>query len=121
MRIAAAAVAREAGQASAETVGVLPVVVLVAALLWQLALAGHAAWMCANAARVAARAQAVGRDGKSAARSALPRSLERDLSVEQTRGGAVRVRVRIPLIVPRVRGPVTISASAALPQGGPAS
>jgi pilus assembly protein CpaE len=108
----------EAGQASVELVGVLPLVLLVVAISWQLALAGHAAWLCANAARVAARAETVGRDPKVAARSALPRSLERDLSVEKTGSGAVRVRVRIPLILRRWRSPVTVGASAALPQPG---
>lgn len=104
------------GQASAEMVAVLPLVVLVAAIVWQLALAGHAAWMSAHAARAAARAEAVGGDGEAAARSALPDSLERGLRVEGAAGGGVRVRVRIPLLGGRWRGPVEVSASAALPQ-----
>ena len=99
-------------------VAVLPLVVLVGAIVWQLALAGQAAWLCANAARVAARAEAVGGDRDRAARSALPESLERGLRVEAAGSGAVRVRVRIPLIARRWRGPLTVSASAALPQGG---
>jgi hypothetical protein len=98
-------------------VAVVPLVVLVGAVAWQLALAGQAVWLCANAARVAARAEAVGDDRERAARSALPRSFERGLRVESARRGAVRVRVRIPLIVHRWRGPVMVSASAALPQG----
>jgi pilus assembly protein CpaE len=110
--------AAEAGQASAELIGVLPFVVLVTAIGWQLALAGHSVWMCANAARVAARAEAVGRDPAAAARSALPRSYERGLSVERTEGGAVRVRLHVPLILRRWRSPVTVGASAALPQPG---
>jgi hypothetical protein len=100
-------------------VATLPLVVLVGAIVWQLALAGHAAWMCAHAARVAARAEAVGADGEEAARSALPGSLERGLSVEHASGGAVRVEVRIPLIARSWRGPVTVTATAALPQGAP--
>ncbi|HEX8647462.1 MAG TPA: TadE/TadG family type IV pilus assembly protein [Thermoleophilaceae bacterium] len=104
------------GQASVETVAALPLVLLVGAIVWQLALAGHTAWLCAHAARAAARAEAVGGDGEQAARSALPGSLERGLRVE-TGGGGVRVHVRVPLIARRWRGPVAISASAALPQG----
>lgn len=100
-------------------VAVLPLVLLVAAIAWQLALAGQSVWLSAHAARAAARAEAVGGDGEAAARSALPRSFERDLRVETDTEGAVRVRVRIPLIASRWRGPVTIRASAALPQGGP--
>jgi pilus assembly protein CpaE len=97
-------------------VAVLPLVVLVAAIAWQLALAGYSLWACANAARVAARAEAVGGDEEAAARSALPDSLERGLRVESTRGGSVRVELRLPLILPWT-SPVTVSASAALPQG----
>ncbi|MEX2253090.1 MAG: TadE/TadG family type IV pilus assembly protein, partial [Thermoleophilaceae bacterium] len=58
----------ETGQASVELLGAIPAVLLVGALVWQLALAGHALWLCANAARAGARAEAVGRSGKWAAR-----------------------------------------------------
>jgi hypothetical protein len=44
------------GQASVEMVAALPFVLLVGLVAWQLALAGHTAWLTANAARVAARA-----------------------------------------------------------------
>lgn len=107
----------QAGQASVEAVGVVPAVLLALAVAWQLALAGHAAWACANAARVAARAQLVGEDPRAAARSALPRHLERGLRVVATgRGGRnpVRVTVRIPLLLPGVRSPVSVGASALL-------
>ena len=104
----------ERGQASVETVAVLPALLLVGALLWQLALTGHAAWACANAARVAARAEVVGRDGTRAARSALPSRLERGLQVSRDDGGRVRVRVRVPLILARWRSPIAVAASARL-------
>jgi hypothetical protein len=91
---------------------------LIAALVWQLALAGQTAWLCANAARAAARAEAVGRDGPAAARSTLPRSLERGLKVEDTSGGAVRVRMRVPLLVRAWQSPVTVAATARLSEGG---
>jgi hypothetical protein len=105
---------RERGQASAELLGVLPAVLLVAALVWQLALAGQAAWLCANAARAAARAEAVGQDGPAAARSALPRSMEHGLRVERLSGGAVRVRLRVPLLLRNWQSPVTVAATARL-------
>ena len=90
----------ERGQASVELVAMVPFVLLVGAVVWQLALAGHAAWAGANAARVAARAEAVGRDGERAARSALPglsrarahasaRALGRD-ACRRARAGLVR-------------------------------
>ena len=104
----------EDGQASVELVAVLPVVLLIGAVLWQLAITGHAAWMCAHAARAAARAEAVGRDGRAAARSVLPKALERGLRVRRREGGGVRVSVRIPLLLRRWRSPATVSATAAL-------
>jgi len=67
----------ERGQASVELVAALPLVLVAGALAWQLALAGHALWLCAHAARAAARADSVGRSARAAARSALPGSLER--------------------------------------------
>jgi type II secretory pathway component PulK len=89
----------ERGQASVELVAVLPCVLLVAAVVWQLVLVGHTAWLTAQAARAGARADAVGRDAEAAARSTLPRSLERGLEVDRVGTGGVRVSVRIPLLV----------------------
>jgi hypothetical protein len=111
------------GQASVDAVASLPLLLLAGLVAWQLALAGDTVWMCAQAARVAARAVAVGRDPTVAARSALPRSLERGLSVDRRGHGAVRVRLRVPLLVRRIRTPVRVAATAALapparPTGG---
>jgi hypothetical protein len=107
----------QSGQASVELVAALPLAVLVGLIAWQLALTGNTAWLCANAARVAARAQAVGRDPKKAARSALPRGLEPGLRVRKRRAGGVRVSVRVPVLSRRWRAPVRVGASASL--GGP--
>jgi len=109
----------ELGQASVELVAVVPFVLLCAAIAWQLALAGQTTWLCANAARVAARAQAVGRDARAAARSALPEPFRRGLEVSHTRGDAVRVRVQMPFLLKTWRTPIRVSASAGLPRGGP--
>ena len=87
---------------------------LVGAVVWQLALAGHTAWVCAHAARAAARADVVGRDVRAAARSAVPKGLEPGLRVERRRSGGVRVRVRVPLLLHRWRSPATLSATASL-------
>ena len=63
----------ESGQASVETVAIVPLVVLAAAVAWQLVLTGHTLWLAAGAARAAARAELVGENPARAARSA-PRS-----------------------------------------------
>jgi hypothetical protein len=109
---------RDDGQAAVEFVALLPCALALLVALWQLALAGHAAWACANAARVAARADAVGRDAEAAARSALPRRLERGLEVRTADAGRVNVSVRVPLVVPWRRSPVTVGASARLEEAG---
>src|SRR5947208_16456962 len=110
---------RQTGQATVELVATVPFVLLAAAIAWQLALAGQTAWLCANAARVAARAEAVGRDARVAALSALPKPFRHGLEVSRPSGGrTVRVRIRIPLPVRRWASPVTVSASAGLPRGG---
>jgi hypothetical protein len=102
-----------------ELLGTVPAVLLVAALVWQLVLAGQALWLCANAARAAARAEAVGRDGGAAARRALPVSLARGLKVDRPGGGdAIRVRLHVPLLVRAWQSPVTVGATARLSAGG---
>jgi pilus assembly protein CpaE len=102
------------GQASIELVAALPFVLLVAAIVWQLALAGQTAWLTANAARAGARAEVVGRDPEVAARSALPGSLERGLEVERRGAGGVRVSVRIPLLLRAWKAPVRVAAVSSL-------
>jgi hypothetical protein len=107
----------ESGQASVETVAIVPLVLLAAAVAWQLVLTGHTLWLCANAARAAARADLVGESPTRAARSALPRSLERELSVTRLHNGAIRVRLRLPLLAHAWRAPVTVAAVASLGGG----
>ncbi len=104
----------EDGQASVELVAAVPFALLIGLVAWQLVLAGNTAWLCANAARVAARAEAVGRDPARAARSALPRRLEGGMEVERRKSGGISVRVRVPLMLRHWRSPVTIGASASL-------
>lgn len=105
---------RERGQASIELVAVLPFMLLLGAVVWQFALAGHAAWLAANAARAGARAEAVGRDQSAAARSALPGSLEQGLEVDRLPAGGVRVSVRVPIMVRAWSMPVPVSAVSSL-------
>ena len=97
---------------------VLPFVFVVGAVAWQLALAGHTAWQCAQAARAAARAEVVGQDGESAARSVLPEHLERGLEVEAREEGGARVTVLIPMLTHRWSSDIPVSATASLGPSG---
>jgi hypothetical protein len=102
------------GQASVELIATLPAVLLVGLLVWQFAVAGHAAWAAANAARVAARAAAVQGDAERAARSALPAGLERGLRVRRSDDGTVEVGVRVPLVIRAWGSVATVHARARL-------
>ena len=97
-----------------ELLCVLPAVLLAGLACWQIVLAGHTAWLAGNAARVAARADAVGRDPEAAARSALPRNLRRGLVIRGGGDGRVDVRVRVPMVLEGAASPLQVQASAAL-------
>jgi hypothetical protein len=86
------------GQATVEFIAVLPLVALVLAALWQLALVGYAEWGASAAARAAARASAVGGDPAVAARAHVGGSLRPGLRVRALAGGDVRVVVRVPTL-----------------------
>ena len=101
-----------------EAVAVVPALILAALIAWQLVLASHTLWLCAGAARAAARADLVGLSPARAARSALPKSLERGLSVERAHGGHVRVEVRVPILVRAWHSPIRVAAVAALGRPG---
>ena len=105
------------GQASVETVALLPLVVLVGALLWQAVVAGQALWLSAAAARAAARAAAVGADVDAAARATLPPRLASGVRVRAVDGG-VGVTVRVPSVLSG--GSIaTVQARAAFPRQRP--
>jgi pilus assembly protein CpaE len=104
----------DSGQASIELIAALPVVLVTGALIWQLALAGHVAWLTANAARAGARAAFVGRSASAAARSSLPGSLERGLEVKRRGNGRVRVSVRVPWVLTGRPGPIGVAAESSL-------
>jgi Flp pilus assembly protein TadG len=101
----------EGGQATVEVVALLPMLAVVLAGAWQAVLAGHASWAATAAARAAARAHAVGADPTRAARTHLPRTLERGLRVTTGAEGAVQVRIRIPSL-PGLPSPGHASAGA---------
>jgi len=77
----------EQGQASVELVALLPLMAVLAALLWQAVVAGQAVWLAGSAARAAARASAIGADTSAAAKRVLPDRLERGLVVRDATSG----------------------------------
>ena len=88
--------ARERGQATIETVVLLPLVLLSLLAAAQGVTAAWASVEAADAARAAARAALVGGDAARTARAALPRALRHDARVHVAADGRVRVDVVAP-------------------------
>jgi pilus assembly protein CpaE len=100
----------ERGQAAVETVALAPAVVLVALLGWQCVLAAWTAVSVEGAARAGARAVLSREEPRDAALAALPGSM-RPARVD-VGDHSVRVRARVPAVVPGLS--VDLSASAAV-------
>jgi hypothetical protein len=99
------------GQASVEFVAVLPALAVSLVLAGQAVAAGWALWSAGVAARAGARAAHVGGNAEAAARRALPGPLRSGAVIRSDIG--VRVRVRVPALVPGVELP-TVAASSTL-------
>ena len=99
------------GQASVEFVAVLPALAVCLILASQAVAVGWALWSAGVAARAGARAENVGGDAEAVARRALPAPL-RDGAVIRSEDG-VRVRVRVPALLPGVKLP-SVAASSTL-------
>ena len=93
------------GQATVELVALLPALLLVALVGWQLAVAAYSWTAAGGAARAGARAAEVGAPAREAALAALPGRLARGARVEEGRDGGVRVRVEVPRVVPLLPAP----------------
>ena len=91
---------KDTGQAAAELVVIVPVLLALLAAVAQLAVAGYALWTAGDAARAGARAAEVGGDAEVAARSALPGWLERRAEVDAD--GPVEIRVEAPALLPGI-------------------
>jgi hypothetical protein len=105
------------GQAAVELVALLPALLVLGLLAWQLAAAAHAWLVAGSSARAAARAAAVGAPAGDAARAALPRGWAGAARV-RTAGGEVRVRVPVPAVLPGLPALGTVEGSAPLAEAG---
>src|SRR5919197_3272401 len=100
----------ERGQASIETVTLLPLLVLLTACAWQGILIGWTALEAQSAARAGARALQGGEEARPAARASLPASMREGLGLEES-GDRLTVRVPVPSVVPGLRLRLTASAA----------
>jgi hypothetical protein len=90
---------RSRGQASIETVALLPALLLLGLCCWQALLAGWASICAEHAARAAAHARLSGAEPALAARAVLPGSMRSGMRVEDA-AGKLRVRVTVPAVIP---------------------
>lgn len=90
---------RQAGQSTVELVALLPALVLVVLIGWQVVVAAHTWTVAGGAARAGARAQEVGAPYERAARGVLPTGAARraEVAARAARAGTVRVRVELPV------------------------
>jgi hypothetical protein len=105
------------GQALVELVALLPAIVLVGLVGWQMAVAGYAWTVAGGAARAGARASEVGAPAPAAALAAVPGGLAAGAEVVTLDGGPdgrrrVRVRLRMPRVLPFVPLPGRLVAEA---------
>lgn len=111
----------DAGQASTELVGMLWWLLLAALLVWQLLLAGWATVSASNAARTGSRMESRGADrgtAEEAAVAALSSPL-REHARARSSGETLRVRVRIPVILPGLSvDALSVTKSATFPRTG---
>ncbi len=91
----------EDGSAAIESLAMVPLVAVLAAIVWYLGVYGVTAALQANAADAASRAVAIGEDPQSAAEQAVPDRLARGVSVSSG-GGSVTVTLDVAGILPGV-------------------
>ncbi|MFD8010883.1 TadE/TadG family type IV pilus assembly protein [Streptomyces sp. NPDC058955] len=94
------------GQVALEFTGMVPLILLTLALLWQVVLVGYAYTLAANAADEAARACAVGGDGSAAGTRHLGGAWQGSATCSGPAGGMVTAvaRVDVPLLFPGTAG-----------------
>ena len=109
----------EAGQASAELVGMLWWLLLAALVVWQLMLSAWATVSASNAARTGSRVESRGAErseAEEAAIASLSSPLRRHAEA-RGHGETMRVRVRVPVIVPGLSvDDLTVTKTATFPR-----
>ena len=92
--------AREAGQVALETVTLVPVVITLCLIVWQVGLTALAFVWNGHAANAAARALSIGEDPAAAARRAMPENMRGTIHVSVVGSSSVRVASDIPVLCP---------------------
>ncbi|WP_051839729.1 TadE/TadG family type IV pilus assembly protein [Streptomyces sp. NRRL F-5126] len=118
-RVAAriAALRGDRGQAAIEFTGMIPVILVTLALMWEAALVGYAFSVAGDAADEAAHAAAVGGDCQAAAHRALPGAFHASASCGP--GGTMAtadVKIGVPVLFPGFALPIDVTGHGAAVQ-----
>lgn len=103
----------ERGQATVETIALIPAMIAVGLGLLQLLAVGYASVLAGNAAEAGALALAAGGDPHAGVREALPGWSEARARID-VRGGRVEVRLRPPSPLRALSERLEVSAAAAV-------
>jgi hypothetical protein len=101
------------GQATVETIALVPVILVVGLGLLQLLAVGYASVLAGNAAEAGALALAAGTDARAGARQALP-GWSRARARVEVDGGRVAVHVRPPSPLRALADGLEVTATAAV-------
>jgi pilus assembly protein CpaE len=107
---------RDSGATTLDTVGTLPILLIVVVMMWQAGIYGMSLVWAGRAGSAAARAASVHQDPRLAAVKSVPDSLGRDLTVvTDPYGSKVTVSLRVPLFAPGVgQMPVDVTVERAV-------
>ncbi|GAA2453288.1 TadE/TadG family type IV pilus assembly protein [Streptomyces macrosporus] len=106
---------RDRGQTIVEFVGVLPLILVALAMMWQFVLVGYTFTLAGNAADEGARAAAVDGDCQAAAREDLPDAWQGEIDCGPGASGmaTATVDLKVPVLFPGVADlPLTITGEA---------
>jgi pilus assembly protein CpaE len=114
-----ARLAGERGQSTVELMGLLPFIIALLLGLWQLGLVGYTYLLAAHSAREGARELATDPTDEpqkkpyvDAARAQLPAAWRKHAEVEKSESVTVKVRLRVPVVLPGLETPFKISSQA---------
>jgi pilus assembly protein CpaE len=109
----------ERGQSTVEFMGLLPFLIVLLLGLWQLGLTGYTYLLASHAAREGARELATDptdepnkKPYRDAALAQIPKAWKQRAEVEKSETVTVKVRLRVPVVMPGLESPIKISSQA---------
>jgi pilus assembly protein CpaE len=114
-----ARLAGERGQSTVEFMGLVPFLIVLLLGLWQLGLVGYTYLAAAHAAREGARELATdprdepkNKPYREVALDEIPKAWRKDAEIERRETVTVRVRLRVPVVLPGLKSPFRIGSQA---------